>query len=423
MSDAGREMHELMRELYPICRSLTGDGVRRTLSILEREVPLERTEVASGTRVLDWTVPREWNIAAARLDGPDGPVVDFAESNLHVLGYSAPVDRRLSLDELRPHLFSDPNRPDVTPFRTSYHDENWGFCLPHAQLESLGDGEYRALIDSTLADGHLTYAEAVIPGHSDDEVLVSTYVDHPSLCNDNLSGIVLAWALARELRARGNRFTYRVLFSPATLGPLCWLAANDGRLDRICHGLVVSCVGDPGGFTYKRSRRGNAEIDRAVANVLRLSGREHDVREWSPLGGDERQFCSPGFDLPVGALSRTPADEFPEYHSSADDLEFVRPEALAESFDLVLEIVSVLEGNVRLRNTNPKGEPQLGRRGLYRRIGGGSFTEAPLLWVLNLSDGDHDLLAISDRSGIPFAEVRRAADALLEVDLLEELAT
>ena len=421
MTDAGREMHELMVELYPICRSLTGDGVRQTLSILEREVPLERTEVASGTRVLDWTVPREWNIAGARLDGPDGSVVDFADSNLHVLGYSAPVDRRLSLEELRPHLFSDPDRPDITPFRTSYHNENWGFSLPHSRLESLGAGDYHAVIDSTLADGHLTYAEAVIPGSPDDEVLISTYIDHPSLCNDNLSGIVVAWALARELRTRTNRLTYRFLFSPATLGPLCWLAANEDRLERIRHGLVVSCVGDPGGFTYKRSRRGDAEIDRAVANVLRLSGRKHEVREWSPLGGDERQFGSPGFDLPVGALSRTPADEFPEYHSSADDLDFVRPEALRESFELVLEIAAVLEGNARFRNTNPKGEPQLGRRGLYRSIGGGSFAEAPLLWVLNLSDGDHDLVQISDRSSIPFADIRRAADALLEADLLEEL--
>lgn len=411
-------MHALMAELYPICRSLSGAGVRETFSILEREVPLERTEVATGTQVFDWSVPREWNIVGARLEGPNGRVVDFADCNLHVLGYSAPVDGRFSLDELRPHLFGDPNRPHVTPFRTSYHHENWGFCLPHSQLESLPSGEYHAAIDSTLEPGHLTYAEAVVPGASADEVLVSTYVDHPSLCNDNLSGIVVAWALARELRSRENLLTYRFLFSPATLGPLCWLAANEQRLPRIRHGLVLSCLGDPGDFTYKRSRRRHAEVDRAAANVLRLSGRRHEVRDWSPLGGDERQFCSPGFDLPVGALSRTPADEFPEYHSSADGLEFVTPEALQGSFELALEIVAVLEGNARFRNVSPKGEPQLGRRGLYRPIGGGSFAEASLLWVLNLSDGKHDLLEISDRSGIPFGEVREAANRLLEADLL-----
>lgn len=421
MTDAGSEMHALMTELYPICRSLTGEGVRETFTILEREVPLERTEVPSGTRVFDWSVPREWNVAGAKLDGPDGRVVDFADSNLHVLGYSAPVDSRFELEGLRPHLFSDPNRPDVTPFRTSYHNDNWGFCLPHSQLETLPEGEYRAVIDSSLEDGHLTYAEAVVPGSSEDEVLISTYVDHPSLCNDNLSGVVLAWALARELRSRENRLTYRFLFSPATLGSLCWLASNEERLDRIRHGLVLSCVGDPGAFTYKRSRRGDTEIDRAAANVLRLAGREHEVRAWSPLGGDERQFCSPGFDLPVGALSRTPADEFPQYHSSADDLAFVTSEALQGSFELVLELVEVLEGNRRYRNLNPKGEPQLGRRGLYRAIGGGSFAEAPLLWVLNLSDGEHDLLEISDRSSVPFAEVRAAANTLMEADLLREL--
>ena len=423
MRDAGAEMHALMAELYPICRSLSGEGVRQTLAILGREVPLERTEVASGTRVFDWTVPREWNIAGARLDGPDGKVVDFADSNLHVLGYSTPVDGRFSLDELRPHLFSDPNRPEVTPFRTSYHNENWGFCLPHSQLESLREGEYRALIDSTLEDGHLSYAEAVLPGASGDEVLISTYIDHPSLCNDNLSGPVLAWALARELGGRENRLTYRFLFNPATLGPLCWLAANEERLERIRHGLVVSCVGDLGDFTYKRSRRANADVDRAAANVLRTSGRRHEVRDWSPVGGDERQFCSPGFDLPVGALSRTPADEFPQYHSSADDLEFVTPEALQASFELALELVDVLEGNGRYLNLSPKGEPQLGRRGLYRAIGGGSFAEKPLLWVLNLSDGEHDLLEISDRSGLPFGEIQAAANALLEADLLAPVET
>ncbi len=416
MPEAGREMYELMERLYPICRSLTGDGVRQTLDVVGEHIPLERTEVATGTQVYDWTVPREWNIRGAWLEGPNGTVCDFADSNLHVLGSSVPVDERLSLKELRPHLFTDPERPQVIPYRTSYHDENWGFCLPYELAESLPEGEYHAVVDSTLADGSLTYAECVVAGESDDEVLLSTYVCHPSLCNDNLSGIVLLTALARRLEGSRRRYTYRFLFSPATLGPLAWLSRNEGRLGRVRHGLVAACVGDPGGLTYKRSRRGVAEIDRAGDYVVRA--RDGEVRDFSPLGGDERQFCSPGFDLPVGVLSRTPQDEFPGYHSSADDLDLVRPEHLADSLAAYLAVLDVLEGNATYVNLNPKGEPQLGRRGLYRSIGGGSFAEAALLWVLNLSDGKHDLLAIAERSGLPFAEVRDAADALLGAELL-----
>ena len=306
MTDPGREMYELMERLYPICRSLTGDGVRETLDLIEEQIPLERTEVPSGTQVYDWTLPREWNIREAWLAGPDGErIVDFADSNLHVLGYSVPVRKRLPLSELREHLFSDPERPDVTPYRTSYHNENWGFCLPHRQLEALEDGEYEAVIDSTLEDGVVTYAECLLPGETEDEVLLSTYICHPSLCNDNLSGIVLLTALAGHLQAEQRRYSYRFLFSPATIGPLTWLSRNEDRLHRVKHGLVAACVGDPGPLTYKRSRRGDAAIDRAAGQVVRAAGGE--VRDFTPLGGDERQFCSPGFDLPVGVLSRTPS--------------------------------------------------------------------------------------------------------------------
>ena len=414
-------MRDLLERLFPICRSLTGDGVRETLDVVGERIALERTEVPTGVQVYDWTVPREWNIRGAHLDGPDGRVCNFADSNLHVLGYSVPVNRRLSLEELRPHLFSDPERPDVIPYRTSYHDENWGFCLPHEQLDRLPPGEYEAVIDSTLEAGSLTYAEHVIAGESGDEVLLSTYVCHPSLANDNLSGIVLLTELARRLADGRRRFTYRFLFSPATLGPLTWLSRNEKRLGRIVHGLVACCVGDPGPLTYKRSRRGDAEIDRVAGHVVRSRGGQ--VRGWSPLGGDERQFGSPGFDLPVGVLSRTPQDEFPGYHSSADDLDLVKVDHLEDSLAAFLEVLDVLEngieGNATYVSTNQRGEPQLGRRGLYRAIGGGSFTEAPLLWVLNMADGEHDLLAIADRSGLTFAEVRAAADALLEHGLLE----
>ena len=310
MSDPGRKMVELMEKLYPLCRSLTGDGVRRTLDLIEEQIPLDRTEVPSGTQVYDWTLPREWNIRGAWLAGPNGErVVDFADSNLHVLGYSVAVRKLLPLAELREHLFSDPERPEVTPYRTSYHNENWGFCLPHRQLEALPDGEYEAVIDSTLEDGNVTYAECVLPGESEDEILLSTYICHPSLCNDNLSGIALLTELAKHLQAQTRRYSYRFLFSPATIGPLTWLSRNEHRLDRIKHGLVAACVGDPGPLTYKRSRRGDAEVDRAAEQIVRAAGGE--VRDFTPLGGDERQFCSPGFNLPVGVLTRSPQDEFP----------------------------------------------------------------------------------------------------------------
>ena len=418
-ADAGAELHALIAELMPLPRSLTGNGVRATFDVLDRIVALDRTEVPTGTQAFDWTIPREWNVRGARLYGPDGEAIaDFADSTLHLLGYSLPVQARMPLAELRPHLFSDPKRPDVIPFRTSYHHENWGFCLPHATLEQLEDGGYEVFIDSTLEEGHLTYAEAAVTGAEPTEVLISTYVCHPQLANDNLSGVVLAALLARTLGGMRLRLSYRFVFSPATMGPLAWLSRNEDRLGLIRAGLVVSCVGAPGRLTYKRTRRGNAEIDRAVEIALRDLGDDHELRDFSPLGGDERQFCSPGFDLPVGVLSRTPQDEFPEYHSSADDLELVRPDLLADSFRAYLRVIDVLEGNGTYVNTNPRGEPQLGRRGLYRTIGGGSFAEAALLWVLNLSDGTNDLLETARRSRLPFADIREAADRLLDVGLL-----
>jgi aminopeptidase-like protein len=413
-------MHELMTELYPICRSLTGDGVRETFSILERTLPLEITEIPSGTQVFDWTLPREWNIRDAWISGPDGErVVDFGRSNLHVLGYSLPVRTRMTLGELKEHLFTHPENPDWVPFRTSYYDERWGFCLSQRQLEELPDGEYEAVIDSSLSDGFVTYAEARAPGELADEVLFSTYACHPSLCNDNLSGVVLTATLAKYLGSMRLRYSYRFLLGPGTIGPLAWLWKNEAALDRVKNGLVLSCVGDSGSLTYKVSRRGDTEIDRAAANVVRAVG--GNVIPFEPWGGDERQFCSPGFNLPVGALSRTPADKFPGYHSSADNLELVRSEFLADSFRRCLEIVDVLETNTRYLNLNPKGEPQLGKRGLYRSIAGGSSTEAALLWVLNFSDGRHSLLDISDRSGLAYPAVREAAETLQAHDLLAEV--
>jgi aminopeptidase-like protein len=418
------ELYSVVEDLYPICRSITGEGLRRTLRSLQEEFPLELVEVPTGTEVFDWTVPREWNIADAYVkDSAGRRVIDFRDSNLHVVNYSVPVRATLTLAELSPHLHTLSAHPDWIPYRTSYYKPTWGFCLSHSAFLALPEDDYEVCIDSSLEEGSLTYGEYLLRGETVDEVLVSCHVCHPSLANDNLSGIAVASRLAKYLTGRSLRYSYRFLFIPGTIGAITWLARNAGLVDRIKHGLVLTCVGDPGPLTYKRSRRGDAEIDRAVMNVLQHSSADFTVVDFSPYGYDERQYCSPGFDLPVGSLMRTPWGQFPEYHSSADDLELVRPEALADSFFKVLAALAVVEENRKYLNTSPAGEPQLGRRGLYRLMGGDSaerIDELALLWVLNLSDGRHDLLDIATRSGLPFDQISRSASALADHGLLRE---
>ena len=418
----GAEMHATVRELYPIPRSITGDGLRRSLRILQAIAPLTLHEVPTGTPVLDWVIPREWNLRAARLVGPDGEVVVDAErSNLHVLGYSVPFRGKVSLEELDSHLHSLPDQPSLIPYRTSYYKEDWGFCLSHEQRARLRPGEYDVLIDTSLADGSLTYGEVVLRGETADEVLVSTHCCHPSLANDNVSGMVLAATLARLLRGAELRYTYRFVFVPGTIGSIAWLSLNEDRAERIVHGLVAACVGDAGRLTYKRSRRGNAEIDRAVAHVLAHSGEDYELRDFTPYGYDERQYCSPGFNLAVGSLTRTPHAEYPEYHTSGDTPDLVRADRLFDSLRRYLEVFEVLEGNVTYRNLSPKGEPQLGKRGLYGAVGGRSHAVASqmaLLWVLSLCDGSRPLLDVAERSKLPFPEVQRAARALEDAGLL-----
>ncbi len=424
-ADLGQGLHDFATSLYPICRSITGDGVRQTLACLRERLPLEIVEVPSGTPVLDWTVPREWNIRDAYIRNAAGrKVVDFQEHNLHVVNYSIPVRASLPLEELKRHLFSLPDHPTWIPYRTSYYEESWGFCLTHRQLESLADGEYEVCIDSTLVEGSLAYGELVLPGTLDEEVLVSCHVCHPSLANDNLSGIVVAAALAELLRGTAHRYTYRFLFIPGTIGAITWLARNRDAAVRIRHGLVLTCVGDNGAFHYKKSRRGTAVIDRAAAQVLRHQSNGATILDFSPYGYDERQYCSPGFDLPVGCLMRSVWGTFPEYHTSADNLDFLKAEALAESLKACAGIFDVLENDHTYRNLQPYGEPQLGKRNLYRPTGGTSPQQQILarLWVLNLSDGQASLLDIAERSGLPFAEVLAAARVLRDAHLLEMAA-
>lgn len=420
----GQGMYDLIAALYPICRSITGDGFRETLRIVGRHIPLAVHEVPSGTPVFDWTVPKEWNIRDAYVKDARGErVIDFRASNLHVVSYSTPIHERMPLARLKEHLFTLPDHPTWVPYRTSYYKEDWGFCLSHERLQQLRDGEYEVCIDSSLRDGSLTYGECYVPGESADEVLISSHACHPSLCNDNLSGIALAVSLARELRARPRRYSYRVIFIPGTIGSITWLARNEDHIHRIKHGLVVTGVGDPGHVTYKRSRRGDAAIDRAVAYVLRGSGRPHEIIDFFPYGYDERQYCSPGFNLPVGCFMRTPHGRYPEYHTSADNLDFVRPASLADSLETCLAALDVLEHDRTYLNTNPKCEPQLGKRGLYRASGAHTDSrsaELALLWVLNLSDGVHGVLDIAERSGLPFDAVLTAVEALRAHGLLRE---
>jgi aminopeptidase-like protein len=417
----GRELHDFATELYPICRSITGDGIRETLRIIKEQIPLQIVEVQTGTSVFDWTVPKEWNIREAYIKGPDGKrVVDFKNCNLHIMSYSTPVHTTMPLSELKQYLFTLPDRPNWIPYRTSYYKENWGFCVSHNQMLALEEGNYEIHIDSSLETGSLTYGECYLPGCSTEEVLISCHACHPSLANDNLSGIAVATKLARLLSERALRFTYRFVFVPGTIGAITWLARNREATARIRHGLVLTGIGDAGGFHYKKSRRGDAEIDQAAAHVLAQQAESYEILEFSPYGYDERQYCSPGFNLPVGCLMRSVWGSFPEYHTSADNLEFIRPESLAGSLRVCAGIVDVLESNRRYCNLNPYCEPQLGKRNLYRSTGGetiGSEINARL-WVLNLSDGEHSLLDIAERSGLAFHAIRGAAEALAESGLL-----
>lgn len=419
--DLGQALHRRMAELYPLCRSITGDGVRQTLTLIGREIPLEHRTVPSGTQAFDWTINDEWNVRDAYVADTSGRrLVDFRTHNLHLVGYSVPVRARMTLAELRPHLHTLPDHPDWIPYRTSYYARTWGFCLTQTQLEALGPGPFDVVVDSVLAPGELTYGELVLPGETDDEVIISAHVCHPSLANDNLSGIVVATELAKALLAtERRRYTYRFLFAPGTIGSITWLSQHPDVWPRIRHGLVLTGLGDGGDLVYKQTRHGSRLIDRAAGHVVRRQGGE--VRGYSPYGYDERQFNAVGFDLPVGRLSRTPHGEYPEYHTSADDLAFVRPEQLVAAYAAVREIVQVLERDQAYRNLSPYGEPQLGKRGLYPSIGGRAASDAvmAMLWALGYSDGEHTLLDIAEVSDLSFGVLDDAARALVAAQLLE----
>lgn len=390
--------------------------------MIKEIVPLKITEVPTGTRVFDWKVPNEWQIRDAYIaDAKETRLVDFKRHNLHVVNYSAPVDAWMTLGELKPHLHTLPEQPDLIPYRTSYYQKTWGFCLSHNDLESMDDQQkYRVVIDSTLAPGSLTYGEAYLPGSSQKEILLSTHVCHPSLANDNLSGVVVAAYLARELQRLDTRFSYRFLFVPATIGTICWLSNNKSHLQNIHGGLVLAGVGGPGPFTYKRSRAGNTPIDRIATRVLK-DRRSHVVQDFVPMGYDERQYCSPGVNLPVGSLSRAPYDTYPEYHTSADNPTFLTPEQLFESLAVVSDVVAALEHDLVFESNRPFGEPMLSKYNLYSTGELGQDEkdiQQALLWLLNFSDGQHSLIDIAERSGLPMHAMLEAAKKLEQHDLL-----
>jgi aminopeptidase-like protein len=424
LKQSGKFMYELTERLYPICRSITGNGVRDTLSILKEFIPLKIEEVPSGTKVLDWEIPDEWNVSDAWVKNSNGEkIVDFKKLNLHLLNYSLPVDKTIDLEELKEHLHTLPEYPDWIPYRTAYYSRQWGFCISHNQFQRLTEGDFHIYIDSEIKPGSLTYGEVLIPGNTKEEVLFSCHICHPSLCNDNLSGIVLAAKLSDILKTMTLHYSYRFLFIPGTIGSIAWLSRNEDTVKNIKHGVVLTLLGDSTPFQYKKSRQGNTEIDRIMEYLLK-DEIGSKMLDFSPYGYDERQFCSPGFNLPVGRLSRTPFEEFPEYHTSADNLDFIGANNLSDSLEFLLKVISVVEGNKKWINLNPKGEPQLGKRGLYKTIGGQRLQknyQMALLWILNLSDGGYSLLDIAKKSGIEFEVLIQASNELFQCDLLKEV--
>lgn len=413
--------------LFPINRSLTGNGNRETLEILSELVDLEISEVPSGTECYDWTVPPEWNIKEAWIkDSRENVIVNFAENNLFLLGYSEPFQGKLSYSELKEHIYTSPDQPDIIPYVTSYYRRRWGFCMPHSLFEQLNqEEEYEVFIDSSLNEnGSMTIGEALIKGKSDREILFSTYICHPSLANNELSGPLVAAFIYQKLKEMKNlKYTYRFVFVPETIGSIYYLSKNGENLKhKLEAGFVLTCIGDAGKFTYKRSRLGNALPDRVTELLLKQTEKDFNIIDFFPSGSDERQYCSPAFNLPVGSLMRTMYGKYPEYHTSGDNKSLISFEAMEKSIEKYIDIIEVIEKNEKYINTMPYCEPQLGKRGLWPTLGAqkssGDFIKA-MMWILNLADGDHDLIAMSERSGISLKELIPVLDNLMEKGIIK----
>lgn len=422
MSFAASDLEAYFDRLWPLCRSITGRGFRDSLDILSEIMPMERFAFETGRQVFDWTIPREWNVRDAYLIDPDGRKrASFQASNLHLVGYSIPFQGTLPLAELRKHLYSLPDQPRAIPYVTSYYQERWGFCLADEELRGLPDGDYQVVVDTSLEPGALHVAEAVLEGTGPGEVLLSSYLCHPSLANNELSGPLVLAFLYRALAAKPNRrLTYRFALVPETIGSLAYLSLRGEHLKRhMVAGYLITCVGDAGTFTYKSSRRGDSLSDRAARLFLR--DLPHRQESFDPSdGSDDRQYSSPGFNLPIGSLMRTMYGRYPQYHNSLDNKDFMSFEAMLGSVRAYESILDIIDGNGTWMNLSPHGEPQMGRRGLYPTVGQVSLDDyvKALMWVLNLSDGDHDLIAIAERSRVPFGTLLSVVGALREKGLL-----
>jgi aminopeptidase-like protein len=419
----GQEMYELIRRLFPILRSITGNGVRETLAVLGEHMDgLTVTEIPTGERCFDWTIPNEWNLREAFIEDNTGRrIVDFRENNLHVLNYSTPVDGVFSLEELSPHIYTLPNQPDAIPYRTSYYVERWGFCMAHSQYVRLKPGRYRVRIDSTLAPGSLTYTDKLVPGREEREVLLSTYVCHPSMANNELSGPALAVALYRHLSRRKNRYAYRFVFVPETIGAVAYLSRNLAAMKKnTVAGFQMTCVGDPRGYSFVPSRNGGTLADRVARHILDRKIKTYDRYTYLDRGSDERQYCAPGVDLPVVSLLRTKYGKFPEYHTSLDNLELVSPDGLQGSLDLHRDCIQLLEEN-RMYRVTTLGEPQLGKRNLRNTVGAAKQMIGRDRMISNLiayCDGKTDLVELGETFSVCALELLPLIRELRDCDLL-----
>ena len=427
MNNIGTKMHSLMENLFPICRSITGDGVRETLNIIKEYIPIDIKEVPSGTKVFDWEVPDEWNIHDAYVMDKDGNrVIDFQESNLHVVSYSEPVDTQMSLEKLQERLHSCPSKPDVIPYITSYYKRYWGFCLSDRKRQKLESGTYTVRIDSTLKPGNLTYGELLIKGDSESEILLSTYVCHPSMANNELSGPVLTTWLAKELLSRNKkpRYSYRIVFLPETIGAITYLSQHHEEMKaRTIAGYVITCVGGPDDFTYLSSRQGDCLTDRITKHVLNTCGSPNRVLPYILRGSDERQYCAPGIDLPIGSLMRSKYHEYPEYHTSADNLDFVTPEHMGLSYNIYRKCLDAIEGN-RCYQLSVLCEPQLSKHDLYPALGAArkiKMAQEDLMAIISYSDGEHDLLNIAELHNRPIEAYFEPVRQLMKANFLQEI--
>ena len=412
-------------KLWPICRSLTGNGNRRTLKILSEIINFNIKEVKCGTKCFDWNIPPEWNINEAWIKDKSGrKIIDFSKNNLHILGYSSPVNQVMSYYELKNHLYTLPDQPDLIPYLTSYYERQWGFCLSHNQMKVMNKKEdYKVFIDSDFNEnGSMTYADLVIPGESKDEILISTYFCHPSMANNELSGPLVTEMISKEVRKiKNRRFTYRFVYVPETIGSIFYLSKYGDHLKKyVKAGFVVTCVGDSGLFTYKKSKVGNSLTDRCAEIVLKQTENNFNIIDFFPSGSDERQYCSEGFNLPIGSLMRTMYGKYKEYHTSGDDKNFISFTAMKKSIEKYMEIINVIELNKTYTNNFPNCEPQLGKRGLYPPIyskDNAKFIDI-MMWILSFSDGKNDMIYISEKSGFSIKELLPVVDILIDKNII-----